>query len=90
MFFALVVYPRSDDAGIPKTEAEAAGICSILNDRLQTTTTYIAGRTHTVADCALGMLVHRWFTVDINSPKRPAIKAYHLRLKQGPILGAGA
>jgi len=93
LFFALHVKPGSDDAAVPPNEAECARMCGILETRLQETS-YIAGHHPTIADCALGMMVHRWFVLEINRPVLPAVEAYYERLKsrpafQGPILNAG-
>ncbi|MFP3921315.1 MAG: glutathione S-transferase family protein [Dichotomicrobium sp.] len=94
LFFALVVNPGSNDAAIPENEAASARLCTILEDRFQATGAYIAGSQPTIADCALGMMVHRWFALDIKRPALPALEAYYARLRerpafQGPILGAG-
>lgn len=94
LFFALVVNPGSDDADIPDHEAASARLCRMLEDRFQATNAYIAGPQPTIADCALGMMVHRWFALDIKRPALPALEAYYDRLKarpafQGPILNAG-
>ncbi len=93
LFFALHVKPGSDPEGIPAAEEQAARLCTILDAQLERTP-YIAGEQPTIADCALGMMVHRWFFMDIKRPALPALEAYYERLKarppyQGPVLAAG-
>jgi len=94
LFFAMHVNPGSDREGIPRYEAESAKACEILDEQLQQTGAYVAGAQPTIADCAIGMMVHRWYVFDISRPDLPALEAYYERLKarpafQGPILGAG-
>jgi len=94
LFFALHVKPGSDPEGIPQHEADSANACSILDAQLQRTGAYITGTEPTIADCALGMMVHRWFYMDIKRPPVPAVEGYYARLKartafQGPVLNAG-
>ncbi|RIA56848.1 glutathione S-transferase family protein [Dichotomicrobium thermohalophilum] len=94
IFFALHVKPGSDPEGMPQHEAESAKACSILDAQLQKTGAYVAGAQPTIADCAIGMMVHRWYYFDIQRPNLPALEAYYERLKtrpafQGPILNAG-
>jgi len=94
IFFALHVKPGSDPDGIPGHEAESARACGILDAQLEKTGAYVAGATPTIADCAIGMMVHRWYYFDIQRPSFPALEAYYERLKarpafQGPILNAG-
>lgn len=94
IFFALHVKPGSDPEGMPQHEAESARACSVLDAQLQKTGAYVAGAQPTIADCAIGMMVHRWYYFDIQRPSLPALEAYYERLKarpafQGPILNAG-
>lgn len=94
LFFALHVQPGSDPEGVPQHEAESARAAGLLNAQLQKTGAYIAGAQPTIADCAIGMMVHRWYYFDIRRPSFPALEAYYERLKQrpafqGPVLNAG-
>lgn len=54
----------------------------LLNDHFAKGTTYMAGDSFTIADCSLGMYVHRWFALPIERPDAPALAAYYERLKQ--------
>jgi glutathione S-transferase len=94
IFFALHVKPGSDPEGMPQHEAESARACSVLDAQLHKTGAYVAGAQPTIADCAIGMMVHRWYYFDISRPSLPALEAYNARLKerpayQRPILNAG-
>ncbi len=93
LFFTLHVKPGSDPEGIPAAEEQAARLCSILDAQLERTP-YIAGEQPSIADCAIGMMVHRWYYMDITRPSLPAVEGYYTRLKarpafQGPVLNAG-
>jgi len=94
LFFSLHVNPGSNPEQVPQAEAEAARAANILEGQLQATGAYIAGPAPTIADCSIGMMVHRWYTLDVQRPDVPAVSAYYERLKtrpayQGPILSAG-
>ena len=94
LFFAFHVQPGSNPEQVPQAEAEAARAVSILEGQLQKTGAYIAGPQPTIADCAIGMMVHRWYYFDIDRPVMSAVADYYERLKarpayQGPILSAG-
>lgn len=54
----------------------------LLNDHFTGGTKYMAGDTFTIADCSLGMYVHRWFNLPIERPDAPALAAYYERLKE--------
>ena len=43
---------------------------------------YIAGENLTIADCAIGMFVHRWFALPIDRKDLPALAAYYELLKK--------
>ena len=53
----------------------------ILDARLGDTGAFVAGDTLTIADCALGMFVHRWFALPFERAEFPALAAYYERLK---------
>ena len=45
---------------------------------------YLAGEALTIADFALGPMVHRWFALEIDRPDLPALADYHRRLAERP------
>jgi glutathione S-transferase len=73
----------TDPAGLEKAMVHAKATYSgILNDHLAKGGLYLAGNSLTIADCALGMYVHRWFTLPIDRPDAPTLSAYYERLKE--------
>ena len=48
---------------------------------------YVAGDLLTVGDLALGPIVYRWLTLDIDRPPFPNLQAWHDRLKTRPAYG---
>lgn len=73
----------TDPAGLEKALAHAKNTYSgILNDHLTKGSDYLAGDDLTIADCSLGMYVHRWFSLPIDRPDAPALSAYYERLKE--------
>jgi glutathione S-transferase len=55
----------------------------ILEAQLGKTGAYVTGETMTMADIALGLAVHRWFSVDRDLAPMPNCRAYLERLRQG-------
>jgi glutathione S-transferase len=54
----------------------------ILDAHLAKGSKYIAGDKLTIADCSLGMFVHRWFALPIEREDLPSLAAYYERLKE--------
>jgi glutathione S-transferase len=54
----------------------------ILNDHFAKGAKYLAADNLTIADCSVGMFVHRWFTLPIERPDAPALATYYDRLKE--------
>jgi glutathione S-transferase len=85
----------TDPTGLEKALAQANHTYGgILNDHMAKGSKYIAGNNLTIADCSLGMYVHRWFVLPIERPDAPALAEYYERLKErGPfqkwIVGQG-
>lgn len=72
----------TEPAGIEKAHAQAAEAFGILDAHLAGGSRYIAGADFTIADCANGMYVHRWFVLPIERQDYPALAAYYGRLKE--------
>lgn len=49
---------------------------------------YVAGSAFTLGDIQIGLLVHRWFALDIVRPELPAVAAYYARLAERPAYRA--
>lgn len=78
--------PFNDPERVAAGLAATTGAMKILSERVGKTGAFIAGDDITVADCAVGMYVHRWFALDIERPAMPALEAYYARLSErGPF-----
>ena len=86
LFFGLHVKdPAFTDASKLETaQAQATRDLGILDAQLAETGAFVAGDALTIADCALGMFVHRWFALPLPLERHalPALTAYYDRLKQ--------
>lgn len=55
---------------------------SILNQQLEKTGRYVAGRNFTLADIPIGLAVNRWFETPLDHPDYPAVRTYYERLTE--------
>ena len=60
------------------------GRCWTLLDGILARVPYVAGPEFTLADIALGVHVHRWFSFDITRPPQPHLQAWYDRLLARP------
>ncbi len=60
---------------------QATESMEILDAHLTKSGAYIAGDGLTIADCSLGMFVHRWFALPMEREEFAALAAYYERLK---------
>lgn len=56
----------------------------ILERQLNSTGTFVAGNTFTLADVVMGLSVNRWWMTPMDKPDYPAVAAYYQRLSQRP------
>lgn len=70
---------RRDGAAIAAAVAEAAR-CWTLLDGILSKVPYVAGPVFTLADIALGVHVHRWFSFDLARPPQPHLREWYERL----------
>ena len=76
--------PEKRDAGaIDAAMREVTRVWSML-DAVLARTPYVAGPDFTLADIALGVHVHRWFSFSVNKPDLPHLRAWYDRLLQSP------
>lgn len=54
----------------------------ILNQQLEKTGRYVAGRNFTLADIGVGLAVNRWFETPLDHPTLPAVRHYYERLTE--------
>jgi len=74
---------RRDLAAITAATAEAAR-CWTLLDGILSRVPYVAGPVFTLADIALGVHVHRWFSFNMTRPPQPHLQAWYKRLLARP------
>jgi len=72
----------TDPAGLEKAQELATTAMCILDAHLAKGGKYVAADTLTIADCSLGMFVHRWFSLPIERQAFSALDAYYQRLKE--------
>lgn len=53
-----------------------------LEEHLQGTGPYVAGETFTVGDIPVGLVVNRWFHLNFERPRYPAVEAYYETLSR--------
>lgn len=61
---------------------QATEAMRILDAQVAATGAFVAGGALTIADCALGMFVHRWYVLPIERQDFSALAAYYERLKE--------
>ncbi len=54
----------------------------ILNQQLEKTGHFVAGKAFTLADIVLGLSVNRWYETPMEHPDLPAVRAYYERLTE--------
>jgi glutathione S-transferase len=54
----------------------------ILEQRLEETGAFVAGKGFSLADIALGLSVHRWLQTPLDRPVLPYVADYYGRLRQ--------
>ncbi len=72
----------TDPKGLEGAHKQATGAMGILDAHLAKNGAYIAGENLTIADCCLGMYVHRWHVLPIERAQHPALAAYYERLSE--------
>lgn len=53
-----------------------------LNEHLRVTRPYVTGQNFTIGDIPVGVVVNRWFHLEFDRPKYPAVEAYYALLDQ--------
>ena len=75
---------QRDLVAIKAATADVARAFGYLEPRLATHP-YIVGEHLTLADIAWGVHVHRWFTMPVDRPDMPHLRAWYDRLLENPI-----
>lgn len=74
---------KRDQTAITSAVQEVGRHWSLL-DRMLERNDYVAGPAFSLADVALGVHVHRWFSFGIERPETPHLRAWYERLLQRP------
>lgn len=72
--------PPMVEAGIK----EWAGQLRVLEQHLSVSGPYVMGKSFTIADIPVGLVVNRWFTIPFQKPELKAVAAYYDRLAERP------
>ena len=85
LFWKLVRTPlaKRDPDTTARLLAATAKRFEVLDRHLKTGG-YIAGNTFTMADIPAGMMLYRWFEMDIVRPDTPHVEAWYARLRERP------
>lgn len=85
VFLAMVRTPpeQRDQASLRQAVAEAGRAWALLEAPLARHP-FVAGEAPTIADMAWGVHVHRWFTMEVERPDTPHLRAWYDRLLQRP------
>jgi glutathione S-transferase len=77
--------PRhSDPAAIDSSVRSWNRCMTILEQQVQKTGAFAAGRRFTLADVVLGLATNRWLMTPMERPTLPAVAAYYERLSEHP------
>ncbi len=85
LFWKLVRTPaerRDPDAIARHLKAASEGFLAL--DQHLKTSRYMAGNAFTMADIPAGMMLYRWFAMDIDRPVTPHVEDWHARLRERP------
>ena len=72
-----------DYTKIAEMAQQSGDILKVLNDRL-INNNFVAGDQFTFGDIPLGVLIHKYFVLDIERPPLQGIEAWYERLKERP------
>jgi glutathione S-transferase len=84
VFHGLIV---KNPAFVDKVEAgvkEWAGQMQVLEQHLASGGPYVMGKSFTIADIPVGLVVNRWFTIPFERPVFRLVSAYYDKLAERP------
>ena len=76
--------PYNDPATIAAGAVDWNKQLARLEKQLAGGTPYIAGASFTIGDIPVGVMLHRWQTLEFEKPSLPAVDAYYRRLSERP------
>ncbi len=83
-FHHFLKMPGFTEKELADSEAECAKLFTVLNGQLEKTGAFVTGPDMTVADCAVGMGVHRWLNLPLDRPVLPHVERYYRDLSERP------
>ncbi|MBM3566875.1 MAG: glutathione S-transferase family protein [Alphaproteobacteria bacterium] len=85
IFYNLIrMKPEERDMNLVKASRDKLSQALAILDRHLAKNDFVAGRRFSMGDIPLGILVYRWFTLQIEREDYPALKAWHDRLAARP------
>lgn len=85
LFFTRVLNSKDyTDKEVADAEADWNKYFTILDGQLGRTGAYVAGSDFTIADCAIGMAVHRFMTMPCDRPALQHVERYYGQLSERP------
>jgi glutathione S-transferase len=88
VFHALVVKNPAFANQVDSAAKEWAGQMQVLEQHLVANGPYVMGKSFTIADIPVGMVVNRWFAIPFQKPEFKAVSAYYDRLSERPAYKA--
>lgn len=84
VFHGLVVKNPAYASQVQAGAKEWAGQMQVLEDHLASGGPYVMGKSFTVGDIPVGLVVNRWFAIPFEKPPFKAVSAYYDRLAERP------
>jgi glutathione S-transferase len=84
VFHGLVVKNPAYAGMVESAAKEWAGQMHVLDEHLSASGPYVTGKSFTVADIPVGLVVNRWYSISFEKPEFKAVWAYYDRLAQRP------
>jgi len=88
VFHGLIVKNPAFANQVEAGAREWAKQVQVLEDHLAANGPYVMGKSFTVADIPVGLVVNRWFTIPFEKPAFKAVAAYYDRLSERPAYRA--
>ena len=80
--------PEARDAEVIARSASATGAMMAILDAELARQPWLSGPAFGVADIAMGVYAHTWFTIDIARPAAPHVAAWYDKLRSRPAFAA--
>jgi len=84
VFHGLVVKNPAYANQVQSGAKEWAGQMQVLEDHLAAGGPYVMGKSFTIGDIPVGLVVNRWFSIAFEKPQFRAVSAYYDRLAERP------